>query len=78
MTELMLPDDCGYALCGYRGTKPESSCIVYAPYIPLLMTPLVYDPETFTPRKGIMTRYAKKMLRPEFYAKIFVSDLETI
>jgi hypothetical protein len=39
------------------------------------MTPLVYDPQTFTPRKGIMTRYAKKMIRPEYYGKVFVADL---
>jgi hypothetical protein len=51
---------------------------VYAPYIPLMMTPLVYDPSTFTPRKGIMTRYAKKMIRPEFYGKILVNGLDTI
>jgi hypothetical protein len=42
------------------------------------MTPLVYDPETFTPKKGIMTRYAKKMLRPEFYAKVYISGLNTL
>jgi hypothetical protein len=42
------------------------------------MTPLVYDPETFTPRKGIMTRYAKKMVRPEFYAKVLVADTNII
>ena len=44
----------------------------------IITTPLVYDPETFTPRKGIMTRYAKKMLRPEFYAKLVVADLDAI
>jgi hypothetical protein len=42
------------------------------------MTPMVYDPETFTPRKGLLTRYAKKMLRPEYYGLIKVSGLETI
>jgi hypothetical protein len=42
------------------------------------MTPLVYDPNTFTPRKGIMTRYAKKMVRPEFYGKVFVADLNVV
>ena len=42
------------------------------------MTPLVYDPNNFTPRKGVMTRYAKKMVRPEFYGKIFVEGLNTI
>jgi len=51
---------------------------VFAPYIPLIMTPLVYDPTTFTPRKGLLTRYAKKMLRPEFYGRIFCSNLNTL
>ena len=65
-------------LMGYRGTQFLESGAVYAPYIPLMMTPLVYDPETFTPRKGLMTRYAKKMIRPEFYGKVFISDLTQI
>ena len=65
-------------LMGYRGSQFLETGAVYAPYIPLMMTPLVYDPNTFTPRKGIMTRYAKKMIRPEFYGKIFVSNLATI
>jgi hypothetical protein len=65
-------------LMGYRGTQFLEAGAVYAPYIPLIMTPLVYDPETFTPRKGLMTRYAKKMVRPEFYGRIFISDLSTI
>jgi hypothetical protein len=65
-------------LMGYRGSQFLETGAVYAPYIPLIMTPLVYDPETFTPRKGLMTRYAKKMVRPEFYGKIYVSGLETI
>jgi len=42
------------------------------------MTPMVYDPTTFTPRKGLLTRYAKKMLRPEFYGRIFVNGLNTL
>jgi len=65
-------------LLGFRGNQFLESGAVYAPYIPLIMTPLVYDPNTFTPRKGIMTRYAKKMVRPEFYGKVFVSDLNVI
>jgi len=65
-------------LLGYRGTQFLEAGAVFAPYIPLIMTPLVYDPSTFTPRKGIMTRYAKKMLRPEFYAKIYVNGLNTL
>ena len=65
-------------LMGYRGSQFLEAGAVYAPYVPLMMTPLVYDPETFTPRKGLMTRYAKKMIRPEFYGKIFISDLDQI
>ena len=65
-------------LMGYRGSQFLETGAVYAPYVPLMMTPLVYDPETFTPRKGLMTRYAKKMIRPEFYGKIFISDLDQV
>ena len=65
-------------LMGYRGSQFLESGAVYAPYVPLMMTPLVYDPETFTPRKGLMTRYAKKMIRPEFYGKVFISDLAQV
>jgi len=65
-------------LLGYRGSQFLETGAVYAPYVPLIMTPLVYDPNTFTPRKGIMTRYAKKMIRPEFYGRIFVADLATV
>ena len=65
-------------LMGYRGSQFLETGAVYAPYVPLMMTPLVYDPETFTPRKGLMTRYAKKMIRPEFYGKIYISDIEQV
>jgi hypothetical protein len=65
-------------LMGFRGKQFLETGAVFAPYIPLIMTPLVYDPTTFTPRKGLMTRYAKKMLRPEFYGKIYVSGLNTL
>ena len=65
-------------LMGFRGKQFLETGAVFAPYIPLIMTPLVYDPNTFTPRKGLMTRYAKKMLRPEFYGKIYVSGLNTL
>jgi hypothetical protein len=63
-------------LMGFRGNQFLECGAVYAPYVPLIMTPLVYDPQTFTPRKGIMTRYAKKMIRPEYYGKVYVSNLE--
>jgi hypothetical protein len=65
-------------LMGFRGNQFLESGAVYAPYVPLIMTPLVYDPNTFTPRKGIMTRYAKKMVRPEFYGKVVVIDTNVI
>ncbi len=65
-------------LMGFRGNQFLETGAVYAPYIPIMTTPLVYDPETFTPKKGIMTRYAKKMVRPEFFGKIVVADLNSI
>jgi len=65
-------------LMGYRGSQFLETGAVFAPYVPLIMTPLVYDPETFTPRKGLLTRYAKKMIRPEFFGRIFVNDLNTL
>jgi hypothetical protein len=65
-------------LMGFRGSQFLEAGAVFAPYIPLIMTPLVYDPDTFTPRKGLLTRYAKKMLRPEFYGRIYVNGLNTL
>ena len=65
-------------LMGFRGTQFLETGAVYAPYVPLIMTPLVYDPTNFTPRKGVMTRYAKKIVRPEFYGKINVKGLHTL
>ena len=65
-------------LIGFRGSNFLETGAVYAPYVPLIMTPLVYDPSDFTPRKGVMTRYAKKMIRPEFYGTIAIKDLNLI
>lgn len=65
-------------LMGFRGSNFLETGAVYAPYIPLIMTPLVYDPNNFTPRRGVMTRYAKKVVRPEFFGKIYVDGLATI
>lgn len=62
-------------LMGFRGSNFLETGAVYAPYIPLIMTPLVYDPQNFTPRRGVLTRYAKLVVRPEFYAKILVKGL---
>jgi hypothetical protein len=65
-------------LLGFRGNNFLETGAVYAPYIPLVQTPLVYDPVNFTPRRGVMTRYAKKIVRPEFYGKVLVADLDTV
>jgi hypothetical protein len=65
-------------LMGYKGSQFLETGAVFAPYIPLIMTPLVYDPTSFTPRKGIMTRYAKKMVRPDFYGKVYIEDLNEL
>ena len=65
-------------LLGFRGGQFLESGAVFAPYIPLIMTPLVYDPDTFVPRKGLLTRYAKKIVRPEFYGKIEINGLNTL
>ncbi len=65
-------------LMGFKGSQFLECGAVFAPYVPLIMTPLLYDPTTFTPRKGLMTRYAKKMVRPDYFGKIFVSGLNTL
>jgi len=65
-------------LMGFRGSQFLETGAVYAPYIPLIMTPLVYDPNNFTPRRGVMTRYAKKVVRPEFFGKIYVDKLNLV
>jgi hypothetical protein len=65
-------------LLGYRGSQFLETGAVFSPYVPLIMTPLVYDPDTFTPRKGLLTRYAKKMIRPEFYGRVFCSNLSQV
>jgi len=65
-------------LVGFRGSNFLETGAVYAPYVPMIMTPLVYDPTNFTPRRGVMTRYAKKMVRPEFYGKVIVSHINTV
>lgn len=65
-------------LMGYRGSQWLECGGYYSPFIPLIMTPVVLDPDNFTPRKGVMTRYAKGITRPEYYGKIFVEGLNIL
>lgn len=65
-------------LVGYKGSSFLETGFVYAPYVPLIVTPTIYAPEDFTPRKGVMTRYAKQMVRSDFYGTVTVQDLEII
>jgi len=62
-------------LMGRKGSSFLDSGYVYAPYVPLQDSPPIFHTEKFTPRKACMTRYAKKMVRPDCYAVVIVSDL---
>ena len=62
-------------LVGRRGQSFLESGYVYAPYVPLQVTPTIFGTEDFVPRKGVMTRYAKKMVRPDMYGLVIVHDL---
>ena len=62
-------------LVGRKGSSFLESGYVYAPYVPLQTTPTIFGPEDFVPRKGVMTRYAKKMVRPDMYGIVIVRDL---
>lgn len=62
-------------LVGYKGDSFLETGYVYAPYVPLIVTPTIFAPEDFTPRKGVMTRYAKKVVRPEFYGSVVCHDM---
>ena len=65
-------------LVGLKGNTFLESGYIYAPYVPLILTPVIYAQEDFTPRKGVMTRYGKKMVRNDFYATVTVLDLALI
>jgi len=64
-------------LIGHKGTSLLDTGYVYAPYVPLQLTPTMYNPFNFTPIKGIMTRYAKKMVNNRFYGRITVDGVRT-
>lgn len=65
-------------LVGYKGGSYLETGYVYAPYVPLIVTPTIFAPEDFTPRKGVMTRYGKKMVRSDFYGTLTVMDMNII
>jgi hypothetical protein len=62
-------------LVGRRGSSFLESGYVYAPYVPLQVTPTIFGTEDFVPRKGVMTRFAKKMVRPDMYGLVIVQDM---
>ena len=62
-------------LVGRRGGSFLESGYVYAPYVPLQVTPTIFGPEDFVPRKGVMTRYAKKMVRPDMYGLVVIRGM---
>ena len=65
-------------LVGYKGGSYLETGYVYAPYVPLIVTPTIFAPEDFTPRKGVMTRYGKKMVRADFYGSVTCLDMNII
>jgi hypothetical protein len=64
-------------LLGHKGTSLLDTGYIYAPYVPLQLTPTMYNPFNFTPIKGIMTRYAKKVVNNRFYGRITVDGVRT-
>jgi len=64
-------------LIGHKGTSLLDTGYIYAPYVPLQLTPTMYNPFNFTPIKGIMTRYAKRMVNNRFYARVTVDGVRT-
>lgn len=65
-------------LVGYKGGSYLETGYVYAPYVPLIVTPTIFAPEDFTPRKGVMTRYGKRMVRSDFYGTVTCLDMNVI
>ena len=65
-------------LVGYKGGSYLETGYVYAPYVPLIVTPTIFAPEDFTPRKGVMTRYGKRMVRADFYGTVTCMDMNVI
>lgn len=64
-------------LIGHKGTSILETGYIYAPYVPMQLTPVMYNPFDFTPIRGIMTRYAKKMVLNRYYGRVFCDGLQT-
>lgn len=64
-------------LIGHKGTSILETGYIYAPYVPMQLTPVMYNPFDFTPIRGIMTRYAKKMVLNRYFGRIFCDGLQT-
>ena len=64
-------------LVGHKGKSLLDTGYIYAPYVPLQLTPTLQNPFNFAPTKGIMTRYAKKMVNNRFYGNISVDGVVT-
>lgn len=64
-------------LIGHKGTSILETGYIYAPYVPMQLTPVMYNPFDFTPIRGIMTRYAKKMVLNRYYGRIYCDGLQT-
>jgi hypothetical protein len=65
-------------LVGFKGGSYLETGYVYAPYVPLVVTQTIYAPDDFSPRRGVMTRYGKKMVRSDFYGTVTLLDMSII
>ena len=65
-------------LIGYKGNSFLETGFCYCPYVPLITSPTVYNPVDFTPTRGVMTRYAKQMVRSDFYGKVIIKCMDVI
>lgn len=65
-------------LVGYKGGSYLETGYAYCPYVPLIVTPTIFEPNDFSPRKGVMTRYGKKMIRSDFFGTVTVLDMNII
>jgi hypothetical protein len=64
-------------IMGHKGKSLLDTGYIYAPYVPMQLTPTMYNPFNFAPVKGIMTRYAKKVVNNRFYGAVRVDGLQT-